>query len=267
MSIIIDETKILGTGAQATIVFEGIWDKRPIAVKRVLESSFKYANKEIETLRKFDFHSNVVRYFFHEVKNGYIYIGIELCLLSLDEFIKNRNIAQKFQEISAKREIPLETFEKALKANSKELLYQATEGLNFLHNNNIVHQDVKPQNILVSLPRTSQTNEFLPEFIVKISDFGLSKKIDDGDESFSNTSGLTGTQGWVAPEVLKDDKNWRKVYWSFVIVLFSNISSIYFAITDKSDRFVFIGLCVLLRHLRGGSCFWRALEEKCKHHG
>lgn len=35
-----------------------------------------------------------------------------------------------------------------------------------------------------------------------ISDFGLCKKLQTGRASFSRRSGITGTEGWIAPEML-----------------------------------------------------------------
>lgn len=38
-----------------------------------------------------------------------------------------------------------------------------------------------------------------------ISDFGLCKKLAVGRHSFSRGSGVPGTEGWIAPEVLSED--------------------------------------------------------------
>ena len=39
-----------------------------------------------------------------------------------------------------------------------------------------------------------------------ISDFGLCKKLQVGRMSFSRRSGVTGTDGWIAPEMLNGDE-------------------------------------------------------------
>lgn len=212
----------MGTGALETKVFEGTYDKRPIAVKRLLETHFKFANSEIDSLRKIDSHKNVIRYYFHEKKSGYIDIGIELCLASLNDIIENRNNPLKFSEKSETRGIPMEVFTRALEVTNKIILYQATKGLNYLHSKNFIHQDVKPQNILISLPQTGQTREF----IVKISDFGLCRQIKEGRQSATNTGGFAGTQGWLAPEAMRDP-TYRKVK----IVVSKCSHNIYFILT------------------------------------
>lgn len=59
-----------------------------------------------------------------------------------------------------------------------------------------VHRDLKPRNILLSLPGA------LGRVRAVISDFGLCKKLPDGRHSFSLRSGIPGTEGWIAPELL-----------------------------------------------------------------
>lgn len=59
-----------------------------------------------------------------------------------------------------------------------------------------VHRDIKPQNVLLSLP---DNNGYVR---VMISDFGLCKKLNYGKMSFSRRSGITGTDGWIAPEMM-----------------------------------------------------------------
>lgn len=49
-----------------------------------------------------------------------------------------------------------------------QVLHQIASGLNFLHSKNIVHGDVKPENILNSLSRPVE---------MKLSDFGFSKQV------------------------------------------------------------------------------------------
>jgi len=39
-----------------------------------------------------------------------------------------------------------------------------------------------------------------------ISDFGLCKKLATGRISFSKKSGVAGTEGWIAPEMLDGDQ-------------------------------------------------------------
>ena len=62
-----------------------------------------------------------------------------------------------------------------------------------------VHRDVKPQNVLISMPDAKG------QVRAMISDFGLCKKLAAGRLSFSRRSGAAGTEGWIAPEMLETD--------------------------------------------------------------
>ena len=64
----------------------------------------------------------------------------------------------------------------------------------------VVHRDIKPQNVLLSAPSSGGIVRAM------ISDFGLCKKLAMGRVSFSKKSGIAGTEGWIAPEVLDGDQ-------------------------------------------------------------
>ncbi len=67
------------------------------------------------------------------------------------------------------------------------------KGLNYLHNKNILHRDLKSHNILLTA-----------DYHAKIGDFGLSKiKLETGSSTKSNKA--TGTTRWMAPELLDMD--------------------------------------------------------------
>ncbi len=80
-----------------------------------------------------------------------------------------------------------------------DILRHATAGLAHLHSLDIVHRDVKPQNVLISAPNGKG------EIRAMISDFGLCKKLKIGRMSFSQRSGVAGTEGWIAPEMMTDE--------------------------------------------------------------
>ncbi|XP_033863091.1 serine/threonine-protein kinase 17B-like [Acipenser ruthenus] len=70
------------------------------------------------------------------------------------------------------------------------LLRQTLEGVHLLHQNNLVHLDLKPQNILLT--------SLSPLGDIKIVDFGLSRRLGAGSELRE----ITGTPEYVAPEIL-----------------------------------------------------------------
>ncbi|XP_007494607.1 serine/threonine-protein kinase 17B [Monodelphis domestica] len=73
------------------------------------------------------------------------------------------------------------------------LIRQILEGISYLHQNNIVHLDLKPQNILLS--------SISPLGDIKIVDFGMSRKIGNACELRE----IMGTPEYLAPEVLNYD--------------------------------------------------------------
>ncbi|XP_037379641.1 serine/threonine-protein kinase 17B isoform X2 [Talpa occidentalis] len=73
------------------------------------------------------------------------------------------------------------------------LIKQILEGVCYLHQNNIVHLDLKPQNILLS--------STYPLGDIKIVDFGMSRKIGNACELRE----IMGTPEYLAPEILNYD--------------------------------------------------------------
>lgn len=119
--ITFDPQKVLGKGCEGTFVFKGTFEKREVAVKRLLPDCFTLADREVALLRESDTHENVVRYFCTETDRQFRYIAVELCQATLQDYVEGKNSSQLRQLIGM-----------------KEALYQATNGLSHLHHLNIV---------------------------------------------------------------------------------------------------------------------------------
>uniref|UniRef100_A0A4W5R7G2 non-specific serine/threonine protein kinase n=1 Tax=Hucho hucho TaxID=62062 RepID=A0A4W5R7G2_9TELE len=202
----------LGIGADG-IVFRGDFlcdddNKRPVAVKRIELAKQSYADREVALLLKLDDNPHVVRYFCTEKDGQFLYIAIERCAASLDKCFTKEN--------------PFDL--RGLKPVM--LLQQTMIGLKHLHYHNIVHRDVKPHNILLKDHSDSVT--------VKISDFGMSKQLADGRQSYSMRSGALGTMGWNAPEVLDES---RKVNPTSAVDIFSAGCVFYYVLTGGKHPF------------------------------
>uniref|UniRef100_A0A8C4FAV7 non-specific serine/threonine protein kinase n=1 Tax=Dicentrarchus labrax TaxID=13489 RepID=A0A8C4FAV7_DICLA len=201
--------EVLGHGAEGTIVYKGQFDNRPVAVKRILPECFSFADREVQLLRESDEHPNVIRYFCTERDRQFQYIAIELCAASLQEYVERKDFDRHGLE-------PV------------MLLQQTMSGLAHLHSLNIVHRDLKPHNILVSMPNAHGRVRAM------ISDFGLCKKLAVGRHSFSRRSGVPGTEGWIAPEVLSED---CKDNPTCVVDIFSAGCVFYYVVSQGSHPF------------------------------
>lgn len=80
--------KLLGFGSLGTIVYEGWFRDRNVAVKRLLGHYTGFADIEINNLLKADAHPNIVRYFDMEEGEDFLYIAIEECAGNLEDLIK-----------------------------------------------------------------------------------------------------------------------------------------------------------------------------------
>ena len=76
-----------------------------------------------------------------------------------------------------------------------DVLYQLAVGLEYIHKSGLVHRDIKPENVLILV------NSKNGKILMKWADFGLSKSVNKR-RTFT-MSGVKGTTGWLAPELLK----------------------------------------------------------------
>ncbi|KAL2831060.1 hypothetical protein BDW59DRAFT_140312 [Aspergillus cavernicola] len=128
-------------------------------------------DQEIDTMQHLE-HPNIVQYLGCE--RGELSISIYL------EYISGGSIGSCLRKHGK--------FEESV---VKSLTRQCLEGLSYLHDQGILHRDLKADNILLDLDGTC-----------KISDFGISKKTDNiyGNDS---SNSMQGSVFWMAPEVIQ----------------------------------------------------------------
>ncbi|KAJ0781292.1 putative protein kinase IRE1 family [Helianthus annuus] len=154
--------KEIGKGSNCTIILEGVYDGRPVAMKRILKSHNDVTLKEIRNLIISNHHPNIVRWYGVEYDQDFVYIVLEQCVCNLHDLIlsQNNSTVQDF---------------KLWKPNgypSHELLKvmrDTVTGLSHLHELGIIHRDLKPQNVLIRKDTSS--------IGAKVSHIGISKRL------------------------------------------------------------------------------------------
>ncbi|MFZ9520255.1 MAG: serine/threonine-protein kinase PknK [Silvanigrellaceae bacterium] len=84
-------------------------------------------------------------------------------------------------------------------ADILEILIQSAEALEYVHGHNIVHRDIKPQNVLVAVAKEGSESKIQ----VKIVDFGVARLSDTGKQGSEQNRAraeIVGTFNYMAPE-------------------------------------------------------------------
>ncbi|XP_046460943.1 CBL-interacting protein kinase 26-like isoform X3 [Daphnia pulex] len=157
---------VLGKG-NFGIVFLGSHKSKQVAVKRLELHRLDPEDREVNLQMKLE-HENVLKILSVDEDDDYRYIVLELCAGTLGDVIDK-------------------TFNGPALPPDQEVLYEITNGLDYIHSKKLVHRDIKPENILISTAGK-----------MKLSDFGLSKQISTRDTC--SMSGTRGTRLWMAPE-------------------------------------------------------------------
>lgn len=93
-----------------------------------------------------------------------------------------------------------------------KIALQIAKALDCAHRNNIIHRDIKPQNILVT-----EAGE------VKVTDFGIAKSTDS--QTITNTTSIIGSAHYLSPEQAKGTYiDFRSDIYSFGIVLYEMVT-------------------------------------------
>jgi len=151
---------------------------------QILEEKLNALQREI-TLMKSLKHINIVQYY-----------GAEKLGATLDiflEYVPGGSIASLIKRFGRLSEDIVKQF-------TKQILI----GLLYLHENRIVHRDIKGANILINV-----------EGVIKLADFGASKKIQDIMTMSTDFKSLIGTPNFMAPEVITQEGHGRPAdIWS-----------------------------------------------------
>uniref|UniRef100_A0A7I3Z5Y2 Protein kinase domain-containing protein n=1 Tax=Physcomitrium patens TaxID=3218 RepID=A0A7I3Z5Y2_PHYPA len=86
-----------------------------------------------------------------------------------------------------------------------DIMYQVAKGMCYLHDMQIAHQGLKPDNILVSFKKEKIKNNGKECAFVKTSDFGTSKINVGRTPKRKSNHIIYGTLGYVAPKILQNE--------------------------------------------------------------
>ncbi|XP_022933864.1 LEAF RUST 10 DISEASE-RESISTANCE LOCUS RECEPTOR-LIKE PROTEIN KINASE-like 1.2 [Cucurbita moschata] len=196
-----DSNKELGDGGFGTVYYGLLKDGRAVAVKRLFESNFRRVEQfmnEVEILARLR-HRNLVSLYGCTSRNSRE-------LLLVYEYVSNGTVADNLHGKLAKPgKLPWST--------RMKIAIETASALVYLHASEIIHRDVKTNNILLD-----------NNFCVKVADFGLSRLF-PLDVTHVSTA-PQGTPGYVDPEYhqcyqLSDKSD----VFSFGVVLVELISS------------------------------------------
>lgn len=175
--------EIIGCGAYGRVYMGMNLDSGELlAIKQVLiaanssskakaQSQIQELEEEVKLLRNLS-HPNIVRYLGTAREDNALNI--------LMEFVPGGSIASLLGKFGS-------FTEPVIRMYTKQLLL----GLEYLHNNGIMHRDIKGANILVD-----------NKGCIKLADFGASKKVVEL-ATVTGAKSMKGTPYWMAPEVVR----------------------------------------------------------------
>ena len=182
--------KVLGQGGMGSVMLaRGVGDGRLVAIKTLLpevavsEQSLKRFMREIEVSSSLQ-HTNIVSYIEHGTHNGIVYLVTEYVAgMDASRLAKSRGGKLPWQQVV-------------------KIIEQTLAALDFAHSLGFVHRDIKEQNILV--------DGNYPQFVSKLTDFGLSKSYKQtGMSGVTMVGDVAGTIAYMPPEQVRDFKEVR----------------------------------------------------------
>lgn len=209
----LEQGRLLGSGSYGE-VHEVIWCGEKYAMK-----TFKGANSEMfvqeASIHAYLQHPYIVKMICHssnEVENTCSLV-IELMDENLSSFIakakRTHYNTSPFKPFIAVR-----------------ILLQIADAMQYLHSKDIMHRDLKAENVLVC--HSSSIDPFVQDFQVKVADFGMAKS--KASSSDMNTSKV-GTSFWRAPEVMSIELTSK---YSFKADVYSFAFTCYEVLTGKT---------------------------------
>lgn len=172
----------IGKGSLSSVYLALNLEKKLVTIKKILKSEWQAIAKEIQFTAFLTPHPNFLNH-------------IDICCYNYEIYLvtehNNYSDLSKVEQNGSFQE-------------KKDLCLKIAKAINWMHQKEVVHLDIKPENILIN------KNE------IKIIDFNLSCYLGDSKEinPYLKKKGYYGTPLWIAPEFLKDviDDLWDQPY-------------------------------------------------------
>ena len=187
------------------------------------EKTLKSFQKTIKLIHKLN-HKNLTKLVGFEKTKHNFYVALEYSNgLNLYDYLQNY--------MKQNNNNPLE------ESIVKKIIIQVAKGIKHLHNQNIIHRDIKLENILINyddqeyekkLENLTDLNEVSPlilsldsnNFTIKIADFGFSRELNEDNVA----STICGTPISMAPDIIQCDENHKYNnsvdFWSLGTVMY-----------------------------------------------
>lgn len=227
--------EVLGTGAFSEVVLaeEASNPGNFVAIKCINKRGIKgkedSLENEINVLRRLK-HPNIVELLDVFEDRSHVYLVMEL--------VTGGELFDRIVEKGSYTEM-----------DASFLIKQILEAVNFMHSKGVVHRDLKPENLLYySADEDSK---------IMISDFGLSKREEDGVMATA-----CGTPGYVAPEVLAQKPYGKEVdIWSIGVIAYILLCG-YPPFYDENDTELFRQ--ILKAEYEFDSPYWDEISDSAK---
>ncbi|KAG0565029.1 hypothetical protein KC19_8G157600 [Ceratodon purpureus] len=178
----------LGRGTEAT-VYSGIWFGAEVAVKTYYGGADYSFQEEVSKLGSLC-HPNIVNILGYSHDDREYNILMDLMDGGLDSFMARR------LDMQSRRDMVPFNIDEAV-----DLMLQVANGVNYLHEHEIVHRDLKSSNILVK--QLTRSEKDIPDFLsVKVAGLGLSARTRDHSSEFCSAL-------WV--QIEKSKRHWNEL--------------------------------------------------------